>query len=190
MKKLHIVSVLDRSGSMSGTEAEVIGAYNGFIKEQLLILVEKELESTATLVLFDNKVEEVYLKTPLHDVPELTTDTYFVRGFTALYDAVGMTIAKFEGEENVIFFIETDGMENASKEYNGNSLKELVEAKKASGWEFIFAGADLSYDVVQQIQGALGASKSVAFDKSTSGYTGRTMMFATSLAEYAESKGL
>lgn len=190
MSKLHLVSILDRSGSMGGTESEVIGAYNAFIKEQLVLLGDKNVESTATLVLFDNKVEEVYFQTPLHEVPELTSDVYFVRGMTALYDAIGTTIAKFEGEENVIFFIETDGAENSSHEYSGISLKAVVEAKKAAGWEFIFAGADLSYDVVQQMQGALGASASVAFSKTAQGYADRSMLFSASTVNYVASKGL
>lgn len=190
MSKLHLVSILDRSGSMGGSESEVIGAYNAFIKEQLITLGDKGIDSTATLVLFDNKVEEVYLKTPIHEVPELTSDVYFVRGFTALYDAVGMTINKFDGEENVIFFIETDGQENASKEYAGEALKSLVTSKKDAGWEFIFAGADLSYDTVQQMQGALGASRSVAFDKSAMGYSQRSFVFSESAVAYAASKGL
>lgn len=190
MNKLHLVSILDRSGSMGGTESEVIGAYNGFIKEQLVSLADKGIESTASLILFDNKVEEVYLKTPLHEVPELTSDVYFVRGMTALYDAVGTTIAKFEGEENVIFFIETDGAENGSHEYTGDSLKAVVEAKKAAGWEFIFAGADLPYDMVHQMQATLGASASVVFAKTAQGYADRSMLFSGSTVAYAASKGL
>lgn len=185
---LHIVSILDRSGSMGGSESEVIGAYNGFIKEQRKIAKKKNIKSKATLVLFDNQYEEVYSKVKLKDVPELTSEKYFVRGMTALYDAIGKTIASFEGKDKVIFFIETDGFENASKEFNASTLKSLVEKKKKDGWDFNFVGADLDAATTSSIASTFGisANKTMAFAKSKQGYTSRNASFAKATMAYVD----
>lgn len=184
MSKLHIVSILDRSGSMHGTEKEVIGAYNAFIKDQLEVTEKAGVEATMTLVLFDNEYDRVYTKSPLKLVPELTSEVYFTRGMTALYDAIGRTIKEFEGKKKVIFFIETDGYENASKEFSGSALKELIEKKKADGWDFNFVGADLSYRATINMASALSIDKSTAFSKSADGYNTRNMVFANATALY------
>lgn len=186
MKKLHVVSILDRSGSMSGTEKEVIGAYNGFVEEQKKIATDNGLKTKLSLILFDHEYEEVYIKTPVNDVPELTESVYNVRGMTSLYDAVGKAIAKFSDKKNVIFFIETDGMENCSKEYSGEQVKALIEQKKKDGWDFNFVGADLSTADVVSIGSNLGIdpSKTMAFAKSTDGYNVRNVAFADATLAY------
>lgn len=185
---LHVVSILDRSGSMFGTENEVIGAYNAFIDDQKKIAKEKDIKIKTTLVLFDNQYEEVYSKVPVELTPELTNEVYFTRGMTAYFDAVGKTIASFEGKKKVIFFIETDGQENSSSEYTASSIKALVEKKKADGWDFNFVGADLSATQVQNMAGVLGidSSKTVAFSKSAEGYTARNAMFSASTVAYSD----
>lgn len=186
MTKLHIVSILDRSGSMGGTETEVIGAYNAFIKEQAKIASDNSIKATATLVLFDDKYEEVYIKTPIEEAPELTNKVYFIRGMTALFDAVGKTIKSLEGKKKVIFFIETDGGENASKEYTKSSLQALVKQKTEDGWDFNFVGADLDAATVQTMGGVMGiaAGKTMAFGKSAEGYRDRNMSFSASTIAY------
>jgi uncharacterized protein YegL len=183
MKTLHLACVLDRSGSMSGTEKEVIGAYNEFIRKQKEMLEKKGVKGKVTLVLFDNQYEKVYDRKNINDVEELTESVYYIRGMTALYDAVGKTITNLEGKKNVIFFIETDGEENASTEYRQDTLKALVEKKKGDGWDFNFVGADLDTATTARMGQAFGiqAGKTMAFAKSTQGYTTRnsTMMAAT-----------
>lgn len=185
---LHIVSILDRSGSMTGTENEVIGAYNAFIEDQKKIAKEKDIKIKTTLVLFDNQYEEVYSKVPVEQTPELTNEVYFTRGMTAYFDAIGKTIAAFEGKKKVIFFIETDGQENASREYTASGVKDLVEKKKADGWDFNFVGADLSATQVQNMATMLGidTSKTVAFNKSHDGYATRNAMFSASTVAYVD----
>lgn len=186
---LHVVSILDRSGSMAGTEKEVIGAYNAFIEDQKKIAKDKDIKIKTTLILFDNQYEEVYSKVPVELTPELTKEVYYTRGMTAYFDAVGKTIAEFEGKKKVIFFIETDGMENASREYNATTIKALIEKKKADGWDFNFVGADLNAVQVQTMAATLGidASKTVAFNKTHDGYATRNAMFAASTVAYADS---
>ena len=188
MSKLHIVSILDRSGSMGGTEKEVIGAYNAFVKEQIAITEKAGVEATMTLVLFDHIYERPYFKVPAHSVQELTSKEYFVRGMTALYDAIGKTIVDFEGKKKVIFFIETDGWENASVEFKGSKLKELIEKKTAEGWDFNFVGAALSFQDTAAMGGAMGidASKTMSFDKSAVGYNARNTAFANATMLYSE----
>lgn len=190
MEKLHIVSILDRSGSMGGTEKEVIGAYNAFVEEQKKLAEKNDIKADMTLVLFDNQYEQVYTKLRIDQVPTLDEKTYFVRGMTALYDAIGKTIAEFEGSKKVIFFIETDGYENSSKEFSQSTLRSIVEKKKAEGWDFNFVGADLDKATVQSMGSAFGidASKTVAFDKSHLGYATRNAAFASATMAYVNEK--
>jgi hypothetical protein len=181
---VHVVSILDRSGSMGGSEKEVIGAYNAFIEEQRKIAQTTNTKIKASLILFDDQYETVYTKTPVDTVPVMDSKTYFVRGMTALYDAIGKTIKTFDGKDKVIFFIETDGQENASREFNHSTLKALVEQKTKDGWDFNFVGADLSQAATASMSNAIGISKSMAFAKSGEGYSTRNANFASATMAY------
>ncbi len=183
---VHVVSILDRSGSMGGTEKEVIGAYNAFIEEQRKIAQTTNTKIKASLILFDDQYETVYTKTAVEAVPVMDNKVYFTRGMTALYDAIGKTINAFEGKDKVIFFIETDGQENASKEFNHVRLKALVEQKTKDGWDFNFVGADLSKAATVNMSGAIGiaAGKTMAFDKSGMGYATRNANFSAATMAY------
>lgn len=139
MKKqeMDIVFLLDRSGSMSGCELDTIGGYNSYIKK------EKNKNAKITTVLFDDKYEMITERENIEDIKELTTDKYFVRGSTALLDAIGKTISYFENKktDKVMFIITTDGYENASIEYNKEKIKKLIN--KHDNWEFMYIGADI-----------------------------------------------
>jgi hypothetical protein len=110
-----------------------------------------------TTVLFDDKYELLHDRADIKGIKPLTEKDYYVRGMTALMDAIGKSIAKTTAafahiEEEalpakVMMVITTDGMENASREYNSDSVKKLIEAKKKEGWEFVFLGANI--DAVQ-----------------------------------------
>lgn len=185
---VHVVSILDRSGSMGGTESEVIGAYNAFIQEQRKIAQTTNTKIKASLVLFDDQYETVYLKTPVDSVPSLDNKTYYVRGMTALYDAIGKTIEAFKEKSKVIFFIETDGQENSSREFTHASLKALIDKKTADGWDFNFVGADLSKDVTAAMASSIGiaAGKTMAFGKTAAGYSTRNATFAAATTAYVQ----
>lgn len=167
MKKglTELVFILDRSGSMSGLEADTIGGFNSMIEKQK----QEEGEAFLTTVLFDSKVETVNDRVKLENVKPLTEKQYFVRGTTALLDALGMSIThisnihKYAREEDVpektLFIITTDGMENSSRTYSRAQVKELIEAKKEEGWEFIFLGATL--DAVEEAE-SIGISRKMA----------------------------
>lgn len=139
----EVVFILDRSGSMAGLESDTIGGFNGMLKKQK----EEEGRAYLTTVLFDDRYELLHNRIDIREAGELTDKQYYVRGCTALLDAVGYTIQKIAHEKEdgskVIFIITTDGYENASHEYSYASLKKLIEKKKEEGWEFIFLGANI-----------------------------------------------
>ena len=150
MKKTEIVFILDRSGSMSGLEEDTIGGYNSMLKKQ----EKEEGEAIITTVLFDHEYEIVHDRTNIKEIKALTEEEYFVRGSTALLDAVGITINKIinaikntkkEHQANkVMFVIITDGMENSSREYDYETIKLLIEKQKEKyNWEFVFLGANI-----------------------------------------------
>ena len=152
MKKglTEMVFILDRSGSMSGLESDTIGGYNALLAKQ-----QKEPgEAVITTVLFDDQCELLHDRIALRGVAPITDKEYYVRGSTALLDAVGKTINKIgnaqkhtaeaERAEHVVFVITTDGMENASQEYSEEKVSRMIEhQKKKYGWEFIFLGANI-----------------------------------------------
>ena len=145
----EIVFILDRSGSMGGLESDTIGGFNSMIDKQK----KEDGECYVTTVLFDSVVETLHDRVKLSEISKMTDKEYFVRGSTALLDAIGSTIHhisnihKYAREEdvpaNTIFVITTDGMENSSREYSSDKVKKMIEKKKGKGWEFIFLGANI-----------------------------------------------
>ena len=152
MKKTttELVFILDKSGSMSGLEDDTIGGYNAMLKKQQ----GEPGEVIVTTVLFDDNYEILHDRTNIKGIKPITDKEYYVGGLTALLDAVGKTINKIvnatkhtEKEhqaDKVIFVITTDGMENASKEFNYQNIKDMIEKQKTRyNWEFIFLGANI-----------------------------------------------
>ncbi|MGN0977341.1 MAG: hypothetical protein ACI4PH_04730 [Faecousia sp.] len=152
MKKnlTELVFILDRSGSMAGLEADTIGGFNAMIEKQK----QEPGEALISTVLFDNETQVIHDRVPLDRVPALTRKEYYVRGCTALLDAVGGAIHhignvhKYARQEDVpektLFVITTDGMENASRRYTYDKVKAMIERQQAQdGWEFLFLGANI-----------------------------------------------
>lgn len=145
----ELVFILDRSGSMAGLETDTIGGFNGMLNKQK----GEPGDAVVTTVLFDDRYELLHDRIPIQGVQPLNDQQYYVRGCTALLDAIGRTIAKVKRAhagmapdyrpDKVLFVITTDGYENASREYSWETVKTLVEAQKAQGWEFLFLGANL-----------------------------------------------
>lgn len=145
-KLMDVVFILDRSGSMRETEKDIIGGYNGYINDF------KSKNAKITTVLFDDKYEMITKRQNVNEVSELTEKQYYVRGCTALLDAIGKSIKFMEKEkaEKVMFIITTDGYENASHKYNKEQIKEMIQGHKE--WEFMYLGADIdSYSEGQSI---------------------------------------
>ena len=146
----EIVFILDRSGSMAGLEKDTIGGFNAMIEKQ-----KKEPgEALISTVLFDNTTQVIYDRIPLERMEPLTEKEYFVRGCTALLDAVGGAIHhignvhKYAREEDrpekTLFVITTDGMENASRFYSYDRVRAMIQRQQEKyGWEFLFLGANI-----------------------------------------------
>ena len=152
MKKnlTELVFILDRSGSMSGLESDTIGGFNAMIAKQK----KAEGEAYVSTVLFDNESVVIHDRVDIQRIEPMTDKQYSVRGCTALLDAVGKAIHhignvhKYAREEDrpehTLFVITTDGMENASRSYTAERVRQMIERQKSRyGWEFIFLGANI-----------------------------------------------
>lgn len=146
-KFTDLVFILDRSGSMSGLEQDTITGFNDMIERQK----REPGQALVTTVLFDDQYQMIHDRVPLEELRAMDTSQYYVRGCTALLDSVGRTISHMIGcrrdpelEHKVIFVIITDGLENASREYSYQKVKQLIRQQRDEyGWEFIFLGADM-----------------------------------------------
>ena len=166
----EIVFILDRSGSMSGLEADTIGGFNSLIEKQK----QEEGEALVSTVLFDDVTQVLHDRQDLQTIQPLTRKEYYVRGCTALLDAVGGAIHhignvhKYAREEDrpekTLFIITTDGMENSSRMYTYDKVRQMITRQKEKyGWEFMFLGANI--DAVKEA-GRFGieASRAVEFE--------------------------
>ena len=172
MKKglTEIVFILDRSGSMAGLEADTIGGYNSMLAKQK----KEKGEAVISTVLFDDRTEILHDRKNIQNVERITDEEYYVRGCTALLDAVGGAIHHIsriqkempeeERPEKTLFIITTDGLENASRWYSYEKVKRMVEKKKKRNhWEFVFLGANI--DAVE-VAGRFGvaANRAVRYE--------------------------
>lgn len=159
MNKTELIFILDRSGSMGGLESDTIGGFNASISDQKKI----DGKTRVTTILFDNFFEVLHDRINLQDIAPLTDKDYFVRGSTALYDAVALGIRKIANVQKqtmlegraakVIMVITTDGYENSSRETNAAMLYKMIDDCKKNGWEFLFLGADID---AQAAAGSIG----------------------------------
>ena len=145
----EMVLILDRSGSMHRLEADTIGGFNSTIEKQ------KKVDGKAfvTTVLFDDVSEVIHDRVDLQQVKPITSNEYFVRGCTALLDAVGSTINHITGihryarpedvPAHTIVVITTDGYENASRKFTRDQVKAMIAEQEKAGWEFVFLGANI-----------------------------------------------
>jgi uncharacterized protein YegL len=167
----EIIFLLDRSGSMTGLESDTIGGFNALIQKQCQL----EGKTILTAVLFDDQYEVLWNGIDANKT-RLTDKEYYVRGCTALLDAVGKTIldvgyrlSNTNGEQRpgkVIFVITTDGMENSSREFTYEKVKELIQHQQEKySWEFIFMGANI--DAAKEAD-SLGISMDHAYKFETS----------------------
>ncbi len=147
---------------MGGLESDTIGGFNSMIDKQR----REEGEAIISTVLFDDHSEVLFDRVPVMAIKPMTDKEYYVRGCTALLDALGGAIhhignvhkyARDEDRpEKTLFIITTDGMENASHIYTYEKVKKMVERQRQKyGWEFLFLGANI--DAIQ-VAGRFGIS--------------------------------
>ena len=152
MKKnlTEMVFILDKSGSMSGLEADTIGGFNSMIEKQK----KEDGEALVSTVLFSDESVVLHDRVDLRKIEPMTDRQYYVGGCTALIDTIGGAIHhignvhKYAREEDrpekTLFIITTDGMENASRNYSYSRVRDMIEhQKEIYGWEFLFLGANI-----------------------------------------------
>lgn len=146
----ELVFILDRSGSMSGFEADTIGGFNATIEKQK----KQGGKVYVSTVLFDNESEVIHDRVDIDEIRPMTENEYQVGGCTALLDAIGGAIHhignihKYARPEDVpehtVFVVTTDGMENASHRYSSQEIKSKIKRQTEKyGWEFIFLAANI-----------------------------------------------
>jgi len=141
-KVTNVVFLLDETGSMHFCKEDTIGGFNQFLQEQQ----DSKNNIKFSLTLFNSiKIEKRYVNTAIKDVKPLTDKTYVPSNCTPLWDAIGSTICSVANKKKVLFVILTDGLENASREFTPDIVKELIKDKEENNkWDFLFLGADLS----------------------------------------------
>lgn len=171
----ELVFILDRSGSMSGLESDTIGGFNAMLRQQK----GQAGKCYVSTVLFDHECQVLHDRIPLEHVPPMTERDYTVRGCTALLDAIGGAIRhignihKYARPEDVpehtVFVITTDGMENASRRYNSEQIKAMIQRQKEKyGWEFLFLAANIdAVDTAAHL--GVGADRAVNYHADSQG---------------------
>ena len=162
-EEMDLFFILDRSGSMSGSESDTINGFNAFIEKQAV----KNHNIRVTTILFDDKYQVLYSRKPISEVKALTEKEYYVRGCTALLDSIGKTVNSYKNEVgSAMCIITSDGYENASREYDRDQIRNIIEN---CGWEFVFIGADIdSYTEASRI--GIRKSRVANYSKTAKGH--------------------
>lgn len=181
---IEILCLLDRSHSMVHLMPEAVSAFNEFVKGQQEL--DEEDEVVITLAAFDNRYKVIWDKIPLMEAPELLVGQVEPRGMTSLADSIGLLVSSAEGND-VILLIQTDGMENSSKELTMEQAKHILKEKEELGWDINFIGVGLD---AFNSGISLGVSKTILVPQSSEGMNlySTSMQFASTT--YRKSKNM
>ena len=171
-KKIYNLIILDESGSMMSIKPQAISGLNETL--QTIKDAQEKYENQShyvTLVSFNTKrIKTIYDCCPVHRIYELDDDDYQPSACTPLYDAMGISLTKLKSvvmdNDNVLVTIITDGYENASREYSGKAIAQLVEKLKTKGWIFAYIGANQD---VEKVASSMGIRHSLCFDANPEG---------------------
>jgi len=183
-KPTQMIVILDRSGSMDSIGRATADGLNTLIKEQK----GAEGEAFMTLVQFDDQYQIDYKAKPIKEVNELIYgETFKPRGMTALYDAIGKTIAEVDTTDDVVLVIVTDGAENASKEFTQKIVFDKIEEKKKAGWNVLFLAANQD---AMRTGGTIGvsASNSMTFNATADSVNTLYSNISAKMSNYRSSK--
>jgi hypothetical protein len=144
----HVLMIVDKSGSMAPLAGDVRGGFNTYLD---MLAADAEGKYRLTVALFDDEYRPLCVAAKLKDVPRLDGTSYQPGGYTALNDAIGKTIAEFEGRvpeladgDRVLLVVQTDGAENSSTEYSHEAVEALIEQREEAGrWSCLFLGAGI-----------------------------------------------
>ena len=184
-KATDITMILDRSGSMGHIHEQVIRSFNVFLADQKIV----KTKATFSLIQFDDQYEVNYKGVDIQDAQELTAKTYEPRGMTALNDAIGRTIVHMkkrlkETNNNIVVVITTDGMENASSEFDRDQIRTMVkECEEKLGWKFIYLAADdASFEEYEDM--GMQHKRSFKSGKGSRGYDSASKLVSDKIAGY------
>ncbi len=139
-KTVNVVFLLDETGSMFSIKSDTIGGFNNFIDEQK----KSPFNIKFSMTLFNsNHIDRRYTNENINNVEQLSDENYVPNYATPLWDAIGKTIQGLTKKKNVLFVILTDGYENASREFNSHTVKDLIKEKEKAGWKFLYLGVDM-----------------------------------------------
>lgn len=170
----YVCFVMDHSGSMKINKDRSLSNFNEYLKT-----VQKEagdMQTVVTVIEFDDKIRVPIKNALASHVPE--SNEYWIGGSTALYDAIGQGIGVIRGmmdndpreDKAAIFFINTDGWENASSEFTQEKIQEMIkELEETEKWTFTFLAEGIDKAAVSHLS-VMAAGNTMSFDKSVAGY--------------------
>lgn len=178
-KKVGVICVIDKSGSMESLQSETIQMFNDFLKSQQRIKDNAEM----SVLLFDTFVTRHAWKERVEDVSPLTTSTYHPDGFTALYDAVGKALSETDYDKCIMVII-TDGEENSSNYYSSKRIKEMIKEREEQGWKFEYLGVGLENFQEEALH--MGITYSVGYAHTSEGLRSAYSATAMSVSDYVD----
>ena len=179
---------------MGGIIDDAIGGLNTFLEDQK----KEDGECNITIAMFDSEYELPYDNVLLEKVEPFTRETYVPRGATALYDAIGKTVATIgerlvktdesERPENVIVVVLTDGFENSSKEYSESQIFEMIKTQENEfNWEFVYLAAGQDAMKVGQSMG-FKSNSTMDFASTGEGTRGVYALASAAVGSYRKTK--